>query len=70
MSQENTNESLKEAAEKGLINAGVPVQLASQCAEIIAKDDPYAPNLGRTEEDQHLINSSMQWMKANGFFDK
>ena len=64
------NESLKEAAQKALSDAGVPVNLAAQCAEIIAKDDPEQPNLGRTESDQHLINSSMTWMKTKGFFDK
>ncbi len=58
------NEPLQEAAEKALKDAGVPVKLASQCAEIIAKDDPELPSLGRTEEDQHLINSSMTWMLA------
>ncbi len=64
------NESLKEAAQKALSDVGVPVNLAAQCAEIIAKDDPEQPNLGRTESDQHLINSSMTWMKTKGFFDK
>lgn len=64
------NEPLKEAAEKALKDAGVPVSLASVCAEIVAKDDPSLPNLGRTEADQHLIDSSISWMKAKGFFDK
>lgn len=64
------NESLKLAAEKGLIDAGVPVNLAAQCAEIVAKDDPTKENLGRTQEEQHLINSSMEWIKAKGFFDR
>ncbi len=64
------NDSLKEAAERALKDAGVPVNLASQCAEIVAKDDPSLPNLGRTEADQHLIDSSMQWMQAKGFFEQ
>jgi hypothetical protein len=63
-------ESLKQAAEKGLIDAGVPVNLATKCAEIVAKDDPTKDNLGRTQEEQHLINSSMEWMKSQGFFDR
>jgi hypothetical protein len=63
-------ESLKQAAEKGLIDAGVPVNLATQCAEIVAKDDPTKDNLGRTQEEQHLINSSMEWMKSKSFFDR
>ncbi len=64
------NDSLKQAAEKGLIDAGVPINLASECAEIVAKDDPAKENLGRTQEEQHLINSSMTWMQTKGFFDK
>ncbi len=58
------NEPLKQAAEKALKDAGVPTNLANQCAEIVAKDDPSKPNLGRTESDQHLINSSMEWMAS------
>ncbi len=64
------NESLKQAAEKALSGAGVPVKLAAQCAEIVAKDDPAKENLGRTQEEQHLINSSMTWMQTKEFFDK
>jgi hypothetical protein len=64
------NDSLKEAAEKALKEAGVPVNLAVQCAEIVAKDDPSLPNLGRTQEEQQLITSSMKWMQAKGFFQQ
>jgi hypothetical protein len=64
------NDSLKEAAEKALKDAGVPVNLASLCAEIVAKDDPSLPNLGRTQEEQQLITSSMKWMQAKGFFQQ
>ncbi len=64
------NDSLKEAAEKALKEAGVPVNLASLCAEIVAKDDPSLPNLGRTQEEQQLITSSMKWMQAKGFFQQ
>ena len=64
------NDSLKEAAEKALTDAGVPLNLAAQCAEIVAKDDPSLPNLGRTQEEQQLIDSSMEWMKAKGFFEQ
>ncbi len=61
---------LRQAYESALVNAGVPVNLATQCAEIVANDDPTKPNLGRTEDDQHLIDSSMTWMKVKGFFDR
>lgn len=61
---------LRQAYESALTNAGVPTNLASQCAEVLVKDDPTQPDLGRTEDDQHLINSSMTWMKAKGVFDE
>lgn len=55
---------LLQAYQSALESAGVPVNLAAQCAEIVERDDPYAPNLGRSEEDQHLISSASFWMKA------
>jgi hypothetical protein len=60
---------LRQSYQAQLEGAGVPVILAAQCAEVIAKDDAKKPDLGRTEQDQHLIDSSMEWMKAKGFFD-
>ena len=65
-----SNPELRQAYESALTNAGVPTNLASQCASVLVRDDPEKPNLGRTEEDQHLINSSMKWMEAKGFFDE
>lgn len=59
---------LRIAYESALTGAGVPQTLATQCAFIVAKDDPTKENLGRSEDDQHLIDSSMEWMKAKGFF--
>ncbi len=70
MSTPTPNPELQNAYESALTKAGVPVTLAAQCAEIVAKDDPKKPNLGRTEDDQHLIDSSMTWMRAKGFFDR
>lgn len=55
---------LRIAYESALMNAGVPVNLARQCAEIVSKDDASKPNLGRSESDQHLIDSSMEWMAS------
>jgi hypothetical protein len=63
---EDTTE-LRQIYQTQLEGAGVPTNLASLCAEIVAKDDPSKPDLGRTKEDQHLITSSMEWMKAKGF---
>lgn len=66
----NSDPELREAYESALTGAGVPLNLATQCAEIVAKDDPTKENLGRSEDDQHLIDSSMEWMKAKGFFNQ
>lgn len=60
----------KDAYQSALEGAGVPANLAAQCAEIVASDDPDEPNLGRTEQDQHLIDSAMTWMEAQGFFSR
>lgn len=58
------NETIREAAQKALINAGVPTELASQCADIVGRDDPAKPDLGRSEDDQRLIEMSMKWVTA------
>lgn len=60
----NPDPELHLAYQTALLSAGVPTNLASQCAEVLAKDDSTQPNLGRTEDEQHLINSSMEWMLA------
>lgn len=64
------NTQLRIAYESALTGAGVPQTLATQCAEIVARDDASKPNLGRSEDDQHLIDSSMTWMQAKGFFNR
>ena len=61
---------LRQEYQAQLEGAGVPVNLASQCAEVLASDDAAKPDLGRTENDQHLIDSSMEWLKAKGFFER
>ncbi len=58
------------AYQTALEGAGVPANLASQCAEVLVKDDPTQSDLGRSPEEQHLIKSSMTWMLAKGFFDE
>jgi hypothetical protein len=55
---------LRQSYEAQLQNAGVPVNLAAQCAEVLATDDASKPELGRTEDDQHLIASAWEWLKA------
>lgn len=46
------------------IEGGVPVELAKKAAQIIASDDPYKPNLGRSPEEQEIINSAHTWYLA------
>lgn len=55
---------LRQEYQAQLQNAGVPVNLATQCAEVLANDDASKPDLGRTENDQHLIASAWEWLKA------
>lgn len=58
------NPELKQAAQEQLERAGVPANLAAQAAEIVAKDDATKQNLGRSEADQHIIQSAATWMNA------
>jgi hypothetical protein len=55
---------LRQSYQEQLEGAGVPVNLAAQCAEIVAKDDASKPDLGRSENDQHLMASAWEWLKA------
>lgn len=59
----------QQAFQQALLNAGVPVTLAQQAAGIMAKDDPHAPHLGRSDEDMHIVRSAHTWMRAKGFFN-
>jgi hypothetical protein len=43
---------------------GIPWELASKCSEILAHDDSAKENLGRTPEEQELIESAYDWMKS------
>lgn len=55
---------LKLKYQKALESVGVPPKLAEQAAEIVAKDDPTKPDLGRTPEEMHLVRSAHLWMTA------
>lgn len=58
------------AFQQALLGAGVPVKLAQQAAGVMAKDDPHAPHLGRSDEDMHIVRSAHTWMRAKGFFNR
>jgi hypothetical protein len=64
MTQTPTPDELRQSYQTQLEGAGVPVNLASQCAEVLASDDAAKPDLGRSENDQHLIASAWEWLKA------
>jgi hypothetical protein len=40
--------------------AGMPKADAKKVAKILIKDDPSQPNLGRTKDEQELINESVK----------
>ena len=55
------NESLFNASLEALTERGVPDNIAIQASFIIVSDDPSAENLGRTQEDQAVINEAMKY---------
>jgi hypothetical protein len=53
----------KQKYQEALEASGIPSELASKCAEIINRDDADKPNLGRSKEEQELINQSIKFIK-------
>lgn len=52
----------KQTYQQALEGAGIPSEIASKVAEIISRDDPKKPDLGRSKEDQELINNSLKFI--------
>ena len=52
----------KQSYQQALEGAGIPSEIASKAAEIISRDDPQKPDLGRSKEDQELINQSIKFI--------
>lgn len=52
----------KKAYQQALEGAGIPSEIASKVAKIINRDDPNKPDLGRSKEDQELINQSIKFI--------
>ncbi|MBD2302267.1 hypothetical protein [Nostoc sp. FACHB-190] len=46
-----------------LINNGCPQELAHSAASIVANDDPSKPDLGRTPEDQQIIQQVLPYLQ-------
>lgn len=57
-------ETRQQAYQKALETNGVPANLAKETAEILDRDDASQPNLGRAEEQQHIVRSAHTWMFA------
>jgi hypothetical protein len=52
----------KQTYQQALEGAGIPSEIAAKAAEIINRDDPKKPDLGRSKEDQELINQSVKFI--------
>jgi hypothetical protein len=52
----------KQTYQQALEGAGIPPELADKAAEIINRDDPKKPDLGRSKEDQELITNSIKFI--------
>ncbi|UKP01435.1 hypothetical protein [Nostoc sp. UHCC 0870] len=63
------NENLFTAALNALTNNGCPSDLAQEAASIVANDDPYQPDLGRTPEQQQIIREALPYLQS-GIYDQ
>ncbi|BAY95672.1 MULTISPECIES: hypothetical protein [unclassified Tolypothrix] len=63
------NSNLFFAALNALTNNGCPRELAQSAAEIVANDDPFLPNLGRTPEQQQIIQETLPYLQS-GIYDQ
>ena len=46
---------------------GVPENIAIQCARILDKDDANKPSLGRTEQEQGLMNKCNEFVNGDKY---
>lgn len=58
------NKDLYDASLKALSNCGVPEDLAEKASEIVSKDNPNEPNLGRTNSEQETINQVLPYLNG------
>jgi hypothetical protein len=52
----------KKAYQQALESSGIPPEIASKVAEVINRDDPKKPDLGRSKDEQELINQSVKFI--------
>lgn len=53
-----------------LTNNGCPEGLAQSAAFIVANDDPFQPDLGRTPEQQQIIQEALPYLQSGGIYDQ
>ncbi len=58
------NEQLYQASVKALKDNGVPWEIAEAASAVVARDDTDKPNLGRTPEDQEVVNQAVTYLNA------
>lgn len=56
----NFSQNLYDASLKGLVENGVPEDVAEKASLVVASDESGLPNLGRSPEDQAVVNEAMQ----------
>ena len=61
MSNPNFNQPLYDATVEALFKNGVPMEVAEAASKIVATDDPYQENLGRSPQDQATVNEAMTY---------
>ncbi|BAY15720.1 hypothetical protein NIES21_15390 [Anabaenopsis circularis NIES-21] len=62
---DNFKQNLYDASLKALTEGGVPEELAIKASQVVANDDASRFDLGRSPEDQHIVNQAMVHYWAN-----
>lgn len=55
------NQPLYDATVQALFKNGVPMELAEAASKVVASDDPYQDNLGRSPQEQQVVNEAMTY---------
>lgn len=53
----------KQTYQQALEKAGMPSDIAKDVSEIVDRDDPNKPNLGRSKQEQELISDSIKYLQ-------
>ena len=57
------NQGLHDATVQALTDRGCPTDLAKSAATVVANDDATKPDLGRTKEDQKVIQEALPYLQ-------